>query len=47
LRAATAEPEEVAAVAAFLASDDASYLARRTIDRDGGQPALNEWVPIA
>jgi NAD(P)-dependent dehydrogenase (short-subunit alcohol dehydrogenase family) len=41
------EPEEVAAVAAFLASDDASYLTGQTIYPDGGRLALNYTMPIA
>jgi len=41
------EPEEVAAVAAFLASDDASYLTGQTIYPDGGRLALNYTVPVA
>jgi NAD(P)-dependent dehydrogenase (short-subunit alcohol dehydrogenase family) len=39
------EPEEVAAVAAFLASDDASYLTGQTIYPDGGRLALNYTMP--
>jgi NAD(P)-dependent dehydrogenase (short-subunit alcohol dehydrogenase family) len=35
------EPEEVARVAAFLASDDASYLTGTTLYPDGGRLALN------
>lgn len=35
------EPEEVAKVAAFLASDDASYLTGSTLYPDGGRLALN------
>ena len=38
------EPEEVAAIAAFLASDDASYLTGQTIYPDGGRLALNYTV---
>jgi NAD(P)-dependent dehydrogenase (short-subunit alcohol dehydrogenase family) len=40
------EPEEVAAVAAFLASDDASYLTGQTIYPDGGRMSLNYTVPV-
>jgi glucose 1-dehydrogenase len=40
------EPAEVAAVAAFLASDDASYLTGQTIYPDGGRLALNYTVPV-
>jgi glucose 1-dehydrogenase len=35
------EPEEIARVAAFLASDDASYLTGSTLYPDGGRLALN------
>jgi NAD(P)-dependent dehydrogenase (short-subunit alcohol dehydrogenase family) len=38
------EPSEVASVAAFLASDDASYLTGQTIYPDGGRLALNYTV---
>jgi len=41
------EPEEVAAVATFLASDDASYLTGQTIYPDGGRLALNYTMPVA
>jgi len=41
------EPEEVAAVAAFLASDDASYVTGQTIYPDGGRLGLNYTVPAA
>jgi NAD(P)-dependent dehydrogenase (short-subunit alcohol dehydrogenase family) len=40
------EPDEVAAVAAFLASDAASYLTGQTIYVDGGRLALNYTVPV-
>jgi len=38
------EPEEVARVALFLASDDASYMSGTTIYPDGGRLALNYTV---
>ncbi len=41
------EPEEIGKVAAFLASDDASYLTGQTIYPDGGRLALNYTVPVA
>ncbi|MFQ5955525.1 MAG: SDR family NAD(P)-dependent oxidoreductase [Kiloniellales bacterium] len=41
------EVEEVAAVATFLASDDASYITGQTIYPDGGRMALNYTVPVA
>jgi NAD(P)-dependent dehydrogenase (short-subunit alcohol dehydrogenase family) len=40
------QPEEVAAVAAFLASDDASYMTGETVFVDGGRLALNYTVPV-
>ena len=40
------EPEEVARVAAFLASDDASYITGQTVYPDGGRLALNYTVPV-
>ena len=41
------EPEEVAAIASFLASDDASYMTGQTIYADGGRLALNYTVKVA
>lgn len=40
------EPEEVASVAAFLASEDASYMTGQTMYVDGGRLALNYTVPV-
>ncbi len=40
------EPEEIAAIAAFLASDDASYLTGQTLFPDGGRLALNYTVAV-
>ena len=40
------EPSEVAAIAAFLASDDASYVTGETIYVDGGRMPLNYTVPV-
>ena len=40
------EPSEIASVAAFLASDDASYITGQTIYPDGGRLPLNYTVPI-
>jgi glucose 1-dehydrogenase len=40
------EPAEVASVALFLASADASYLTGQTIYPDGGRLALNYTVPV-
>jgi glucose 1-dehydrogenase len=40
------DPEEIAKVAVFLASDEASYLTGQTIYPDGGRLALNYTVPV-
>lgn len=40
------EPSEVASVASFLASDDASYIVGQTIYPDGGRLVLNYVVPV-
>jgi len=40
------EPDEIASVAAFLASDEASYLTGQTIYPDGGRLALNYTMPV-
>jgi NAD(P)-dependent dehydrogenase (short-subunit alcohol dehydrogenase family) len=40
------EPEEVAAIASFLASDDASYITGQVIYCDGGRLPLNYTVPV-
>ena len=40
------DPEEIAAVACFLASADASYVTGQTIYADGGRLGLNYTVPV-
>ena len=40
------EPSEIASVASFLASDDASYITGQTIYPDGGRLILNYTVPV-
>jgi NAD(P)-dependent dehydrogenase (short-subunit alcohol dehydrogenase family) len=40
------EVDEVAGVAVFLASDDASYLTGQTVYPDGGRLALNYTMPV-
>lgn len=40
------EPAEIAAIAAFLASDESSYITGETIFCDGGRRALNYMVKV-
>jgi glucose 1-dehydrogenase len=40
------EPAEIASIAAFLASDGASYITGQTIYADGGRLPLNYTVPV-
>ena len=41
------EPEEVAAIAVFLASSESSYITGQTIYPDGGRLGLNYTMPVA
>jgi len=41
-----AEPDEIASVAVFLASDDASYITGQTLFADGGRLPLMYTVPV-
>jgi glucose 1-dehydrogenase len=40
------DPSEIASIASFLASDDASYITGQTIYADGGRLPLNYVVPV-
>lgn len=40
------EPDEIAAIAVFLAGDEASYVTGETIYADGGRLGLNYTVPV-
>jgi NAD(P)-dependent dehydrogenase (short-subunit alcohol dehydrogenase family) len=41
------DPSEIASVASFLASDEASYITGQTIYADGGRLPLNYVMPVA
>ena len=41
------EPSEIASIAAFLASEDASYITGQTLYADGGRLGLNYTIPVA
>jgi NAD(P)-dependent dehydrogenase (short-subunit alcohol dehydrogenase family) len=40
------EPDEIAAIALFLASDDAAYVTGQTVYADGGRLGLNYTVAV-
>ena len=40
------DPKEIAAIAVFLASEEASYITGETIYADGGRLGLNYTVPV-
>jgi NAD(P)-dependent dehydrogenase (short-subunit alcohol dehydrogenase family) len=40
-------PEEIAAIVAWLASEEASYVTGTTLFADGGRLPLNYVVPVA
>jgi NAD(P)-dependent dehydrogenase (short-subunit alcohol dehydrogenase family) len=40
------DPDEIASIAVFLASSEASYMTGETIYADGGRLALNYTVPV-
>ena len=42
----TGEPDEVARLVLFLASDEASYITGQCVYIDGGRLALNYTVPV-
>jgi len=41
------EPEEIASIAVFLATEDSAYMTGQTLYADGGRLALNYTVPVA
>jgi NAD(P)-dependent dehydrogenase (short-subunit alcohol dehydrogenase family) len=41
------EPDEIARIAVFLATEDSGYVTGQTIYADGGRLALNYTVPVA